>query len=327
MKIPVLFSFILVSVSGSLLSFGGCGSKSKTNEGEASVAAKNDKAEGRANTEVNNEVVEAAASTVSGDTTDTSAIDISRPETFTAYGTGLGTDGVELKTLHPGTGIRATRVLDNGVKVWEGSGKEKCQTVEFYSKGGSKLLRLLIVVESSYNTGHVYYEHVNEKWKNIKKGVDFDNKLEELKKSENNLSITPGQESLEQEESLEVIPTAPDFKSKLDSTLLIVREYTVDGLFYLTCTPNSNTKVEKLKYDGTEIWSGSATIKKSSNLVDAMIYFDDNAPALIVIHTIKGDERSTVYRYHDGKQWKDTKEDDHNSRLTALKKKYNLRVF
>ncbi|EKX72235.1 hypothetical protein BEWA_046990 [Theileria equi strain WA] len=56
-----------------------------------------------------------------------------------------------------------------------------------------------------------------------------------------------------------------------------------------------------------------------------MLYFNEEIPALVTIHAIKGDERSTVYRYHNGKQWKDTKEDDHNSRLTALKKKYNLR--
>ncbi|AFZ79883.1 hypothetical protein BEWA_027320 [Theileria equi strain WA] len=250
-----------------------------------------------------------------GDTaTDTSAIDISRPETFTSYGTGLGTNGMEFKTLHPGNGICATRVLDNGVKVWEGSGEEMCKFVEFYSKGGSNLLKLLIVTGGSSNTGNVYYEKVGDEWKNIKKGDDFNKKLEELKRSENNFSNSAWQESPESEE-----PTpAPDLKSKVDSSLFIVRESTI-GISYLACTPKPDTNVTKLSYGDETIWDGSAKIKKSSYIAEALIYFDKEVPALVSIRAVKGYERSMVYRYNDGKQWKDIKKEDFDKKLNEIK--------
>ncbi|EKX72320.1 signal peptide containing protein [Theileria equi strain WA] len=170
MKIPVLFSFILISLYTNAVKSIGSSSKNKNDESKA-------------NTEVKNEVVEAAASTVSGDIAiDTSAIDISRPETSNIYGLDFGADDVKSKTFYPGNSIYTTRVLDNGVLIWEGKGEEKCQTVEFYSKGDSKLLKLLIIVGSSSNVGNVYFEKVNGKWKNIEKGVDFDKKLEGLNK-------------------------------------------------------------------------------------------------------------------------------------------------
>ncbi|AFZ80798.1 hypothetical protein BEWA_002050 [Theileria equi strain WA] len=115
-------------------------------------------------------------------------------------------------------------------------------------------------------------------------------------------------------------PTHPasSLTSKADGSLFDLEEGEEGGFKVLKLTPKTG-KVTELKYDGKDVWSGKATLGKSSNLVEALIYFDENAPALAIIST---DKNSKVYRYHDGKQWKDSKEEEHKKLLDALKKKY-----
>ncbi|AFZ79747.1 hypothetical protein BEWA_025960 [Theileria equi strain WA] len=107
------------------------------------------------------------------------------------------------------------------------------------------------------------------------------------------------------------------FLSKVDSTLFDVEEAEED-VKILKLTPKID-KVTKVKYDEKQIWSGKVRIGKSSNLVEALIYFNEENPALAIIST---DKNSKVYRYLDGSKWKNGKEGTHKSKLEALKNKY-----
>ncbi|AFZ80814.1 signal peptide-containing protein [Theileria equi strain WA] len=111
--------------------------------------------------------------------------------------------------------------------------------------------------------------------------------------------------------------------SKVDTSLFDVEEGEEESVKILKLTPKDD-KVTKVNYDNKQIWSGSKTFGTSSNLVDALVYFDEETPAFVTIQTIKGGKESTVYRYRDGKQWKDSKEEEHKKLLDALKEKYKL---
>ncbi|AFZ80787.1 signal peptide-containing protein [Theileria equi strain WA] len=115
-------------------------------------------------------------------------------------------------------------------------------------------------------------------------------------------------------------PTTPvkpvsRFSSKADASLFNVLCSVEDNVKILKLTPKAG-KVTELKYDGKDVWSGKATLGKSSNLVEALIYFDENAPALAIIST---DKNSKVYRYHDGNEWKKSNKSDFKRFLKKLK--------
>ncbi|EKX72074.1 hypothetical protein BEWA_045380 [Theileria equi strain WA] len=131
---------------------------------------------------VNSEFVDVVVSADSGDTViDISEINVARPETSTVYGLEFGPNELTVKTFYSGNKIYATRVLDNGVLIWEVSEKERCKFVELYYKGDSKLLRLLIVLGGYPRTYYLYYEKVDGRWKSVQSENEFDQKLEELK--------------------------------------------------------------------------------------------------------------------------------------------------
>lgn len=94
-----------------------------------------------------------------------------------------------------------------------------------------------------------------------------------------------------------------------------------DCLSVLKLKAKVNVKVSNLTYDGKTVWSGKGRlITYYCSFVT--LYFYDEEPTLVVIN-IKGflGRDSTVYKYHDGKEWHDSKERDHKGKLTALKKK------
>ncbi|EKX73617.1 hypothetical protein BEWA_036530 [Theileria equi strain WA] len=108
--------------------------------------------------------------------------------------------------------------------------------------------------------------------------------------------------------------------SKVDKNIFQVDGIKEDNLFALQLTPKGD-KVTHVTYDKKQIWSGKATLGKSSNLVEAIIYFYKENPALVTIQTIKGSTKSTVYKFSDANgSWHDSKEDEFNKFLENTKK-------
>ncbi|EKX72736.1 hypothetical protein BEWA_012950 [Theileria equi strain WA] len=105
---------------------------------------------------------------------------------------------------------------------------------------------------------------------------------------------------------------------KVDSTLFNVLCSVEDNVKVLKLTPKGD-RVTQVKYDDKEIWSGKARFSNSSNLVEAIVYFYLETPELVIIKAIKGNNKSTVYRYRDGSKWKDGKEETYKKKLEALK--------
>ncbi|AFZ80340.1 signal peptide-containing protein [Theileria equi strain WA] len=116
----------------------------------------------------------------------------------------------------------------------------------------------------------------------------------------------------------EPLTSVPNFKSKVESTLFNVEEGKEDGVKVLKLTAKNGTKTTELKYDEKQIWSGKARLSKSSNLVEAIIYFYKENPALVTIQTIKGSTESIVYRYYDGSKWQNSNEKDYREFLDVL---------
>ncbi|AFZ79869.1 hypothetical protein BEWA_027180 [Theileria equi strain WA] len=106
--------------------------------------------------------------------------------------------------------------------------------------------------------------------------------------------------------------------SKVDGSLFDIEESEEDTVKVLKLTPKGE-KVTKVNYDDKQIWSGKARFSKSSNLVEALIYFDGDIPAFVTIKAVKGGKESTVYRYHDGNKWKNGNENKHKKKLKELR--------
>ncbi|AFZ79821.1 signal peptide-containing protein [Theileria equi strain WA] len=109
------------------------------------------------------------------------------------------------------------------------------------------------------------------------------------------------------------------FLTNVDGTPFSLSTSVEDNVKVLKLIVKDGATVKELKYYGQKIWSGSKTFGTTSNLVEALIYFDGVIPSLTVIKT----KDSTVYRYYNGKKWKNDKENDHNKKLEALKERYN----
>ncbi|EKX72183.1 signal peptide containing protein [Theileria equi strain WA] len=92
-----------------------------------------------------------------------------------------------------------------------------------------------------------------------------------------------------------------------------------DTVPVLKCTAGNGAS--KLTYGSDTIWPG----KKDVMCLSAVLYMDGDQPTLAVLVTRdnKNNKKSKVYRYHDGKQWKNGKEGTHKKKFEELKKKYN----
>ncbi|EKX72251.1 hypothetical protein BEWA_047150 [Theileria equi strain WA] len=272
-------------------------------------------------------------------------LDLAKPDENIVRGQLDETNGITHTTYTPKS-CYITSVVDGQTPIWTASGDERCLLAKVLSKGGYSALVLFLEKSDKY------FEKNGEKWKSIEK-TEFDQKLkdmEEMNKSEREsaTSVVTSPEPTEPKEEafpakpvespalqseaqsfnlpqlplqhLTPEPTHPESSlvSKVDSTLFNVEEAEEENVKVLKLTPK-NDKVTELKYDKKQIWSGSAFIGTSSNLVEALIYFNEGIPELATIQTIKGSNTSTVYRYHDGSKWQNGNEKDHENRLEGLK--------
>ncbi|AFZ79805.1 hypothetical protein BEWA_026540 [Theileria equi strain WA] len=346
MKIPVLFSFILVSVPGNAFLGRGSSSKSKTDEDARSVPASNDKDEGaksepavnivnsyaagkavyhpgEVSVLVKNKVVDAVVSADSGDTAiDISEINVARPETSTVYGLEFGPNELTVKTFYSGNKIYATRVLDNGVLIWEVSGKERCKFVELYYKGDSKLLRLLIVLGGYPRTYYLYYEKVDGRWKNVPSQNEFYKKLEELKNTFEQTSrdseSPKNAESFKEGwikskwNSIRYSRSSTMMSSPVPQQSLDLDDVTdprckviyvdIDGVPVRMHIMSMDTNVTKLIYGENEVW----TIPAEDEYMYCIEYLQNGESKIVTIITDKKNELHQTYRkYQDTNSWYD----------------------
>ncbi|EKX73678.1 signal peptide containing protein [Theileria equi strain WA] len=130
--------------------------------------------------------------------------------------------------------------------------------------------------------------------------------------SDNNLPETKVEEPEE--------PTKPanSSLSKVDSTLFNVEEGEEDAVKVLKLKAKEGTSTNRLLYDSQTVWEDKKKLCSS-----AVLYLDGEKPTLAVLVTRdKNNKQGKVYRYHDGKQWKDGREGTHKTRLKKLKEKY-----
>ncbi|EKX73071.1 hypothetical protein BEWA_016320 [Theileria equi strain WA] len=107
--------------------------------------------------------------------------------------------------------------------------------------------------------------------------------------------------------------------SSVDQRIFYVEEGIEENIPILKLTAKNEGITTKLMYGEEEIWPG----KKGSFCSSAILYLDKGYPKLADINTKdKRDRDRTVYRYKDGKQWKNTRETLHKNKLGALKEKY-----
>ncbi|AFZ79726.1 hypothetical protein BEWA_025750 [Theileria equi strain WA] len=118
-------------------------------------------------------------------------------------------------------------------------------------------------------------------------------------------------------------PTDPSssLASKVDSTLFNVLCSVEDNVKVLKLTAKEGVTAKSITYGSDVVWEDK---KKSCS--SAVLYMDGEKPTLAVLVTRddKNNKQSKVYRYHDGKQWKDGNENKHKKKLEELKKKYEL---
>ncbi|EKX72286.1 signal peptide containing protein [Theileria equi strain WA] len=107
-----------------------------------------------------------------------------------------------------------------------------------------------------------------------------------------------------------------DSKSKVDTSLFNVVDSVEDNVKVLKLTAKEGTSTNKLTYGSDTIWPG----KKDVMCLSAVLYLDRDQPTLAVIRTkgIKSGAEFTVYKYHNGKKWKNGNESNHKKKLKEL---------
>ncbi|EKX72207.1 hypothetical protein BEWA_046710 [Theileria equi strain WA] len=99
----------------------------------------------------------------------------------------------------------------------------------------------------------------------------------------------------------------------------IVRRLVQEDVKVLKLTAKEGTSTNELTFDGQTVWEDKKKLCSS-----AILYLDGEKPTLAVLVTRdnKNNKQGTVYRYHDGKQWKDGNENKHKTKFGELKEKY-----
>ncbi|AFZ80065.1 hypothetical protein BEWA_029150 [Theileria equi strain WA] len=111
--------------------------------------------------------------------------------------------------------------------------------------------------------------------------------------------------------------SASSLTSKADASLFNVEDGEDNGFKILKLTAKEGVTAKSITYGKETVWEDK---KKSCS--SAVLYMDGEKPTLAVLVTRdKNNKQGTVYRYHDGKKWKNGKEKDYKKKLSELKKK------
>ncbi|EKX72123.1 hypothetical protein BEWA_045870 [Theileria equi strain WA] len=203
--------------------------------------------------------------------------------------------GVEYKGYTPKKGHYFSSFSNDGSPIWTISRGERCFLAQSFTNESLALFTLVS------DFGRKYFEKAGGIWKSLNRG-DFFNKLDRMERPE-----VPC-------EKLALLA------SKVDSTLFTVLDSFECNVKILKLTPKDGQAVTHVTYDEKEVWSGQGTFSTFS-CSSATLYFDGVIPSLAVINTKSTGKQGKVYRYHDGKKWKNGNESSHKSKLEALKEK------
>ncbi|EKX72615.1 hypothetical protein BEWA_044560 [Theileria equi strain WA] len=245
--------------------------------------------------------------------------------------------GLELKKYSPKEKCRINKVKYGSESIWSSSlrGKEVCKSIQFHSKGETKLIALWIV-DKGGTLEIKRFNRVGDKWNAI--GLeDFNKKIREAKGRE------AGSNKGTEEQSQAKPVSLSERTKKVDSSLFNVRgSISNDGVFYLTCTPKENKSLTELKYGGETIWNGKARCKslktfsplncfkcnkqtqsengfwKSSTLLSALIYFKRDQPEVVTLQYKKDGEVHTLLLHKNNEKWEDNWR-EHKRKLKELK--------
>ncbi|EKX72795.1 signal peptide containing protein [Theileria equi strain WA] len=104
--------------------------------------------------------------------------------------------------------------------------------------------------------------------------------------------------------------------TEVDTSLFDTEESLEGSVKVLKLIPKEGTSTNKLAYGSDVVWED-----KKKTCLSAVLYFDGEKPTLAVLVTKENGKESTVYRYHDGKEWKDGNESTHNTKFGELNEK------
>ncbi|EKX72830.1 hypothetical protein BEWA_013890 [Theileria equi strain WA] len=197
-------------------------------------------------------------------------------------------------------GVKVPKLVYDGKVVWQADGNQSCSSATFYF-GKSGIIGISFTHGSREETLHDCFRvFSNDEWEGVN-GDYYERVLYEAKNPETSVATAS-----ENTKAKSFIDTAKfTVVSDMDDTVPILR-----------CTAGNGAS--KLTYGSDTIWPG----KKDVTCLSAVLYLDGDKPTLAVLVTRdKNNKQSKVYRYHDGKQWKDGKEEDHKKNLDALKTK------
>ncbi|AFZ80091.1 hypothetical protein BEWA_029410 [Theileria equi strain WA] len=191
--------------------------------------------------------------------------------------------GIEVKTYSPRDGFRIESVKYGDKELWSSSssGQEACKSIQFHSKGETKLIALWIVNDN--NTLDIKrFNKVGTEWKPLEL-EDFNDKIREAK----------GQEA-GSNEGTRPTPVA-DYKSKIDSAIFNVRVSSHNGVPLLTCTPKDKKKPTQLVYGGETIWDGG----EEALFLSALIYFKGDKPCVVTLSKKENGKDHTLFLHKD----------------------------
>ncbi|EKX72744.1 hypothetical protein BEWA_013030 [Theileria equi strain WA] len=213
-------------------------------------------------------------------------------------------NGIKSKNYSPKDTFHISSVMEGKVEVWNVvDPNTKCKLVRVYANSDIEVLYLDI--DCNGNPISRYFEKQNGKWNSINK-IDFDRKVKSMKV-----------ENIKDENPPEPEEPVSPFLDKVDSSLFHVEEAEEDGVKVLKLKAKEGVTANKLTYGSDVVWED-----KKKTCLSAILYMDGEKPTLAVLETRnKNNKQNKVYRYHNGKEWKNDNEGEHNSKLSALKKK------
>ncbi|EKX72032.1 hypothetical protein BEWA_017110 [Theileria equi strain WA] len=197
-------------------------------------------------------------------------------------------------------GVKVPKLVYDGNVVWQADGNQFCSSATFYF-GKSGIIGISFTYDSREETLHDCFRvFSNDEWEGVN-GDYYEKVLYETKNPE--ASVATASENTKA-------------KSFIDTAKFTVVSDMENGVPVLRCTAGNGAS--KLTYGSDTIWPG----KKDVTCLSAILYLDGDQPTLAVLVTRdKNNKQNKVYRYHDGKQWKDGKEEGHKKNLDALKTK------
>ncbi|AFZ80170.1 hypothetical protein BEWA_030230 [Theileria equi strain WA] len=196
-------------------------------------------------------------------------------------------------------GVKVPKLVYDGKEVWQADGNQSCSSATLYF-GKSGIIGISFTYDSREETLHDCFRvFSNDEWEGVN-GDYYERVLYEAKNPE-----TP------------VATASENTKSKIfiDTAKFTVVSDMEDTVPVLKCTAGNGAS--KLTYGSDTIWPG----KKDVTCLSATVYLDNGHPKLALLVTRdKNNKQGTVYRYHDGKQWKNGNENKHKTKFGELKK-------